>query len=405
MWKCNILFGISGSISAYKVAGVVSQLIKWGHRVRIAATESSLEFVGASTWEGLTGEPPLISSFESGRQMSHIHWQREADLIVFAPATAHTLNSMAAGAGSSVLLDLYLAHDFKKPFLVAPAMNTAMWMHPATVQSVRTLEREGLTFVGPDQGSLACGEEGAGRLIEPEALTAAILKHLPRPVTSRSFLITYGGTQESIDDVRTLSNFSTGKSGALLAEELIRKGHQVEVLRSASAPRALGVQREGIFTDAASLSEQISLRLSGHVDTWIQMAAVADFTVERAKERKISSEKDELNLKLKKAPKLIKTLGDKRAKSCALVAFKLTSHATTSEVKEAVSKLARSAGVDYIVHNDLKDHLKGEPAYSLYNQQGEALGNFTGVASLATALESLGPQLPSHLEKSHDLMP
>lgn len=417
MWKCNVLLGVSGSISAFKVCEAVSQLTQMGHRVRIAATESSLKFVGASTWEGLTGEPPLLSSFENRRHMAHIQWQREADLIVFAPATAHTLNAMAAGLGGSPLLDLYLAHDFKKPFLVVPAMNSAMWNHPATQNSYRTLSRQGLIFIGPDSGSLACGELGAGRLIAPQSLMSHLLHHLPKPTHSRSFLITYGGTEEPIDDVRTLSNRSTGQSGSQLAAELTQRGHKVEVLRSERSPEAPYVLNQKTFMGSDSLQRLLELRLKTPVDTWVQMAAVSDFKVakiqngtESLAERpgKLSSDEPELTLKLKRAPKLIQELGSKRPKSCKLVAFKLTSHASVTEARQAVLKLVGNSPVDFVLHNDLKDHLKGAPVYTLFSGQGEALGTYRGGAELAILLSEGLPSTPQGLQEKeapHDLVP
>jgi phosphopantothenoylcysteine decarboxylase/phosphopantothenate--cysteine ligase len=417
MWKCKILIGVSGSISAFKMVDVVSQLTKLGHQVRVMATESSLRFVGASTWEGLTGTPPLLSSFDTGRQMAHIRWQREADLILYAPITAHTMNSMAAGLGGSPLLDVYLAHDFKKPLLIAPAMNTQMWNHPATTESRRVLDREGIIFIDPEPGALACGEFGEGRLASPQNILAQVLKYLPKPSDAKNILITYGGTQEPIDDVRVLTNVSTGKSGSDLADLLTLQGHNVEVFRAETAPPAKYSLHQKTFTTSRSLAELLAERLKTPLDSWIQMAAVSDFTVSGASarstgsltQRKISSDHSDVTLQLRRTDKLIQTLGKQRSEHCALVAFKLTSHASQEEAQAAVQKLCDRAPVDLVVHNDLRDHQNGRPVYTLYSCNGEARGKLQGLDELAQVLPHAAAQAlrsPTYsLEESHDLMP
>jgi phosphopantothenoylcysteine decarboxylase/phosphopantothenate--cysteine ligase len=175
----NVLFQLSGSIACYKACTVISQLAQNGHTVRCVASASALRFVGAATLEGLSGEPLLSDTFAPGRWMDHIALNRWADISVLCPATANRLNKMAAGIADDLLGNLWLTHDFARPLLVAPAMNTAMWNHPTTRASIERLTALGVRFIAPESGALACGDVGDGRLAEPPVVLAAIRDALP----------------------------------------------------------------------------------------------------------------------------------------------------------------------------------------------------------------------------------
>lgn len=170
----KILFQLSGSIAAFKACSVISQLVKAGHEVQVAVSDSALHFIGEATLEGLSARPVLKSAFEKGQMMDHIHQVRWADLLILCPASANTLNQFASGTGDSLLTTLFLAHDFKKPYLIFPAMNASMYLHPATQASVAKLKSWGVKVFDTNAGDLACGEYGEGRLLEPEQ----IYKHL-----------------------------------------------------------------------------------------------------------------------------------------------------------------------------------------------------------------------------------
>lgn len=169
----NFLVIFTGSIAAYKGCEVVSRLVQRGHRVRCAATPSALKFIGPATLEGLTGSPVLSDAFAPGSALEHIGLTRWADAVLVCPATANTLNRFAAGLADDLPGALFLAHDRTKPWIVAPAMNPAMWSHPATAASVEKLRKWGVHFIAPDAGRTACGETGEGRLAEPDAIVAA----------------------------------------------------------------------------------------------------------------------------------------------------------------------------------------------------------------------------------------
>lgn len=172
----NILFQLSGSIACYKACTVISRMAQAGHSVQCVASGSTLKFIGAATLEGLSGRALLTDTFAPGRWMEHIELNRWADISVLCPATANRLNKMAAGVADDLLGNLWLTHDFAKPLFVVPAMNTKMWTHPITQESVRKLEALGVTLLRPDAGNLACGDVGEGRLLEPEAILKAILE-------------------------------------------------------------------------------------------------------------------------------------------------------------------------------------------------------------------------------------
>jgi phosphopantothenoylcysteine decarboxylase/phosphopantothenate--cysteine ligase len=171
----KILLMLSGSIACYKACDVISQLVKLGHEVQPVATPSALEFVGKATLEGLSGKPVFTDVFEDGKAMAHINLAKWADVAVVCPASANTINAMAAGLTSTAIGTLFLAWPLnEKPFMVAPAMNTRMWQHPATTAALETLQKWGVSIIAPGQGHLACGDVGVGRLAEPAEIVQSI---------------------------------------------------------------------------------------------------------------------------------------------------------------------------------------------------------------------------------------
>jgi phosphopantothenoylcysteine decarboxylase / phosphopantothenate---cysteine ligase len=173
----KVLFFMSGSIAGFKACQVISDLKKLDTEIQVVASPSTFEFVGAASLEGLSGKPVISSLFESGKMMDHIHLMRWADIIVLCPATANTLNQFAYGSGDSLLTTFFLAHDFKKPFLVFPAMNTSMYEHPVTQRSIGMLKEMGLKIYATNEGNLACGEVGSGRMLEPFEITKQIQQY------------------------------------------------------------------------------------------------------------------------------------------------------------------------------------------------------------------------------------
>lgn len=176
----NILFGLTGSIACYKACEVISALAKKSYHVQTVATDSALNFIGKATLEGLTNNPVLTSSFEDGHMMKHIHLVRNTDVFVICPATSHTINSLAHGVQTGILGDLFLANNFKKPVLIFPAMNTQMLSNSITKESIKKLTSYGAHIFLGEEGSLACGEYGSGRLLEPIDILKIIESYLPQ---------------------------------------------------------------------------------------------------------------------------------------------------------------------------------------------------------------------------------
>ena len=175
--KRRILFKLSGSIAAYKACHLLSRLVQAGFDVQPVCTPSALEFIGPATLNGLTGKAVLTNTFEAGRAMDHINLAKWADLTILCPATANQINKLAAGIGDDIVSTLFLAHDFQKPYWIVPAMNEKMWSHPATQASVAKILTWGVRVVDPAVGHQACGDFGAGRMIEPEILESLIKEH------------------------------------------------------------------------------------------------------------------------------------------------------------------------------------------------------------------------------------
>lgn len=368
MSKGKILFQLSGSIACFKACQVISRLVQQGYEVETVATRSALEFVGQATLEGLTGRKVHVDTFAPGEYMQHIRLARWADLAIVCPASANTINKFAAGIGDDLLSTLFLAHDFQKPFLLIPAMNEKMLWHPATQKALEQLREWDVTIVEPGKGSLACGETGDGRLAEPERIFAAIEGALRVSLPNAlRVLVTAGGTVEPIDGVRAITNFSSGKTGARIADAFARTGHNVTLLRSVDAVEAEHVGR-GLssisFETFADLQTGLHHELANTTyDVVIHAAAVSDYSVAtveidgRKTDRagKFETGK-EMSLHLKRNPKLIDSLRSwSRNPSIQIFAFKLTNSESTVDREEAIYKLARQANPDFIVHNDLHD--------------------------------------------------
>jgi phosphopantothenoylcysteine decarboxylase/phosphopantothenate--cysteine ligase len=394
----NLLVIVTGSIAAYKACEVVSRLVQQGHRVRVIATEASLKFVGGTTWEGLTGQPVLSDLFQPGTALEHIQLSRWADLILVCPATANTLNRFAAGLGDDLAGALWLARDPRKPFLVAPAMNPAMWQHPATAAAVSRLQEWGVALIEAGVGRTACGELGVGRLAEPDQVAAAVTAALIPAKRRLRVLVTSGPTAEPIDGVRVISNLSSGQTGAGIAEYLQARGHEVTLLRGrASAGADFAPAQE--FGSGAELGEALRRQLGGEsFDAVIHAAAVSDFTVDSIESEgsqrapagaKLSSDRD-LTLHLRRTAKLVDGLRQQsRNPAICVIAFKLTVGASAEERAAAVRALFSHSGADLVVQNDLaRRGAAGEFPADLYRPDGSAAAHCSDRTQIAGAIEA-----------------
>jgi phosphopantothenoylcysteine decarboxylase/phosphopantothenate--cysteine ligase len=349
MSKDKILFILTGSIACFKAAEVISLLVKNNYEVQTVVTSSALKFIGKSTLEGLTGRKVLLDLWEDGQAMDHISLQRWADLIIVAPASANFINKISAGIADDLASTLFLAHDFKKPFLIAPAMNSSMLEHPVTQKSLHELSKMNFTILPTESGSLACGEIGFGRLLSPEKIFKFIDNSFKKEAKPK-VLITAGGTQEPIDEVRFITNKSTGKTASQLADQLIEDGFQVHFLYGVSSQLPTFQCKKTEFTSFEDLNQKIdSLSQAHDFFAIIHAAAVSDFSVENFYPGKVDSEND-LVIKLKRNPKIINGLKEKFP---IVIGFKLTSSQDENKNREAIEKLFYASQVDILIHNDV----------------------------------------------------
>ena len=384
MSPSKILFKLTGSIACYKACNLISKWVQEGHDVQVVASEAALRFVGDSTFEGLTGKPVYHDLYAAGKQMAHINLVKWADLTVLCPATANTINKLAQGLGDDLVSSLFLAHDFKKPYFVVPAMNTAMYRHPATQDSLRKLESWGVKVLPTSEGRLACGDVGEGKLLEPELIAESIVHYRARPASSGrrklNFLITSGGTEEPIDGVRSISNFSSGRTGAEFADYLFKQGHEVTLLRAHRAMEASKCISEVTFKSFHDLDHRLKELLStNHFDCVIHLAAVSDYSVDHliidgekvdpGPETKFSSDQD-ITLNLARNYKIVDRIHSySKNGDVLLVAFKLTNNATEEERERAVLHLLEHSLADVVVQNDLTevDPQNGKHKAALYH--------------------------------------
>lgn len=359
----HILVGISGGIAAYKIPELIRLLRKAGAEVRVATTKNALEFVTELTLQTLSGYKVYSDVFAAINTHSteHISLPDWADLMIIAPATANVLGKMANGIADDALTTTFCA--MRKPVVIAPAMNDKMYQCPATQEAMRHLSGwDNITMLDCAEGELACGTTGRGRMQEPDALLEAVYYALTeKDLSGKRVLITAGPTQEKIDPVRYISNYSTGKMGYALARECYRRGAEV-VLVSGPAQCALPcVEYQGkptpmlhkVSVGSAQDMYEACLQEFDHCDITILCAAVADFMPETTANQKIKKQpgQDTLCLTLKKTHDIAATLGQRKKANQTIVGFALETH---NEEANAIHKM-ESKGLDMIVLNSLQD--------------------------------------------------
>ncbi|MCB0351363.1 MAG: bifunctional phosphopantothenoylcysteine decarboxylase/phosphopantothenate--cysteine ligase CoaBC, partial [Bdellovibrionales bacterium] len=381
----------------------ISQLVKAGHDVQVVATPSALKFVGEATLEGLTGKKVLSDNFTSGHMMDHISLARWADIFVVAPISANHINKFALGLADDLLTTLYLAYERTKPLYLAPAMNSVMYSHYTVQSSLEELEENGIHILEPQSGILACGENGLGKMMEPQDIFRC-LNLLKSDLTSRHgrILVTFGGTREPIDGVRAITNTSTGQTGAQLADTLSDLGYEVTALAAESAVKPSRVENLIEYTDHADLNSRLKETLSTEdFRAVIHLAAVSDFTVDKImssdtehtpdKNAKINSSQS-LTVKLKPTLKIVNQLKTySKNPEIKIVAFKLTNTADKNEQLAAAEKLLNSKDIDCVVHNDLNE-MRPKHHQHIFNLylRGSAVGSrIENTQELACALDRL----------------
>jgi phosphopantothenoylcysteine decarboxylase/phosphopantothenate--cysteine ligase len=334
----RVLLGVTGGIAAYKACELTRLLVRAGRDVVPLVTRGAEEFVTAKTFNALARRPAAEDLYP--------HLDR-ADLLVVAPCTANTLAKLAQGIADNVLTEAALAH--RGPVLVAPAMNHRMWSHAATQANVRTLAERGVELIGPEEGELAEGESGTGRMSEPEDIFRRVTQLLgPPDLEGRTVLVSAGGTREPLDAVRFVGNRSSGRMGVALAEEARRRGARVTLLAAnlAVAPPH-GIEVVQTPTADRLLHEALA---RADVDLVLMSAAVADYRPAEASESKRAKGTDLWTIELEPTEDVVKTLAARRENGQVIVAFGAERGESGLERKRA---MLTDKNVDLVVYNDV----------------------------------------------------
>ncbi len=347
----RVLLIVTGGIAAYKALELIRRGAERGLRFRCVLTRAAQQFITPLAVASLAGEKVYTDLFSltDEAEMGHIRLSREADLVVVAPATADMLAKMAGGLADDLASTLLLATD--KPVLVAPAMNPCMWQHPATQRNVERLRGDGIRFVGPEEGDMACGESGPGRMAEPEAILAAIETLLgPKPLAGLRALVTSGPTHEPIDPVRYIANRSSGRQGHAIARALADAGAAVTLVSGPAAlPDPPGVRTVRVTT-AREMLEACEAALP--VDIAVCAAAVCDWRPAHAVEDKLKKREGAAPpvLELAENPDILRSLATRSEDRPRLV---IGFAAETEALLEHAREKRRRKGCDWILANDV----------------------------------------------------
>ena len=364
----RILLIVGGGIAAYKASELVRLLRKRGHAVRCVLTKAGHHFVTPMTLAALSEDKVYTTLWDlkDEAEMGHIQLSRQADLIVVAPATADLIARMASGLANDLATTLLLATD--KPVLAAPAMNVRMWTHPATQRNVAQLRADGITVMAPDEGPMACGEYGPGRLPEPEAIADAIEQALGEgaapdmvsgPLVGRHVLVTAGPTHEPIDPVRYIANRSSGRQGFAIAGALAALGARVTLIAGpVTLPTPPGTTRVDVET-AREMAAAVDAALPA--DAAVMVAAVADWRVDAAG-LKIKKGMAAPTLNLSENPDILATVAHGARRPALVVGFAAE---TDHVIEHATAKLARKRA-DWIVANDVSGDVMGGDANTVH---------------------------------------
>ncbi|MBT8239701.1 MAG: bifunctional phosphopantothenoylcysteine decarboxylase/phosphopantothenate--cysteine ligase CoaBC [Acidimicrobiia bacterium] len=369
----RVVLGVTGGIAAFKSIEVCRRLVDAGAHVIPVLTDSALNMIGETTFRALASEPPKTSLWTDSEVIPHTYLGQTADMVVVCPATARIISDLRTGRSGDLLSATLVATQ--APVIVCPAMHTEMWEHPAIQDNIRVLSDRGVVIVPPEEGRLAGGDIGAGRLADPEEIVRVALKTLAaetsQPLVGRSIVVTAGGTREPIDPVRFIGNRSTGKQGHAIAEAALRAGADVTLITTSQLPTSSGISRTQVST-AAELHAAVSAALP-EADVIVMAAAVADFTPAAAAHHKIKKADGVPEIELVPTVDVLADLGRRKAQGetkALLVGFAAE---TENLADNARSKLERK-GADMIVANDVAGENRGfahnTNAVTIYSSDG-----------------------------------
>ncbi len=349
----KLLLGISGGISAYKSCELLRRLQDEGFIVDVVPTSASLNFVGKATWEALSGRKVVTDLWSEVEKVPHILMAKENDLIVIAPTTADLLAKLASGRADDLLTNIVLAST--APKILVPAMHTEMWLNPATVANVKTLQDRGFVVVAPDEGRMTGSDVGIGRYPEVSKIIEIInlTTHITADLAGKKILITAGGTREPIDPIRFIGNRSSGRQGFALAAAAASRGAQVHLIAANTDLPVI----EGITITNVETAEQMAAVLDyefSECDALIMSAAVADAKVANYSDQKIKKEKLDA-VSLSKNPDILKSLSEKKKPSQVIVGFAAETISGLDELQKQGKEKLLSKSLDLIYVNNVSD--------------------------------------------------
>ncbi|HNW26568.1 MAG TPA: bifunctional phosphopantothenoylcysteine decarboxylase/phosphopantothenate--cysteine ligase CoaBC [Candidatus Gastranaerophilaceae bacterium] len=352
----KVLLGITGGIAAYKMCEFIRMLQKQGAQVKVVTTPSALNFVTKLTLQALSKNKAFVDMFEDENYSpEHISLADDADIFIIAPASANTISKLAMGICDNLLTTVACA--FKKPIILAPAMNCNMWENKIIQENLEKLEQSGYHIYPPEEGYLACGYEGAGRLCDLNKLLDKTVQILTakKKLNGKKIVITAGGTREKIDAVRFISNFSSGKMGLALADQAFEQGAEV-VLITTVLPRPLreragvrGTYQVRLVESALDMQKAVEKEFKT-ADCLIMAAAVADYRAKKIADKKMKkTSAEEICVDLVKNPDILKEIGLKRRKNQLIIGF----CAESENVLEYAKSKIKTKGCDFLVANDI----------------------------------------------------
>jgi len=342
----KVVLGITGGIAAYKSVEVVRRLMESGAHVAPIMTAGAKRFIGEVTLSALASEPVKSSLWDEDDPIPHTTLGQEADVILVAPATARLIGTYAAGISNDLLTATLLAS--RAPVILCPAMHTEMWEHPAVQENIRTLQNRGVTIVAPEDGKLAGGDEGKGRLASPNAIVSAVEQALTlNDLAEFKILITAGGTREPIDPVRFITNRSTGKQGYALAEAAVARGATVTLVSTVDREAPIGVEIK--HAETASDLRSAVMSCADNYDVIIMAAAVADFQPSLPADRKLKKSEQISSLEVEPTHDFLIDLGKGKSSHQIIVGFA----AETEELERNAKEKLQRKNLDLIVANDV----------------------------------------------------
>lgn len=389
-WR--IVVGVTGGIAAYKAVSVIRSLVLLGHHVDVIATDEALKFVGQPTLEAISRNPLRTDLYENVATVQHVALGQQADVIAIAPTTANTMAKLANGIADDLLTNTVLAS--LAPLVIAPAMHTEMWQHPATQANAHRLDERGVIIVGPDSGQLTGTDSGPGRMSEPEVIVGAILaaaragarrrddQARGRDLEGRRILVTAGGTREPIDPVRFLGNRSSGRQGVAVAARAAARGAEVTFVAAnieVPPPDDVRVVRVSSAEQMAAACAELAPR---H-DVIVMAAAVADFRPEHVQEGKIKKEQtgDDLTLTFVKNPDILRNLVIARVPGQVIVGFAAETEADDEARLELARRKRERKGCDYLVLNRVgwnEGFQREDTEIQLIDEHGEVVAEVIG---------------------------